>query len=109
LLEHVGEKDSVVGIGGVVEIFHFPDMKHPRRVPESPAESSDLSPQVSAEQMGRLQLARSRGGVEVDQPAASAAYGQEGVGAGTAIEVLADRNRFGIVVVAYEALRPNQN
>jgi hypothetical protein len=108
-LEHVGEKDGVVGIARVVEIYCSTGMKNPRRVPESLAESSDHSPQVSARRLGMLQPAGSRGGVEVDQSAASAAYGQEGVRAGAAIEVLADGNRFGVVVVTDEALGWHQH
>jgi hypothetical protein len=84
-------------------------MKESRRVPESLAESSHLSPHVSADGTGRVQLVRSRGGVEVDESAAPAAYGQEGLRAGAAIEVLADGHRFGIVVVADEAPGRHQN
>ncbi|HEY5940675.1 MAG TPA: hypothetical protein VIT87_07640 [Gemmatimonadales bacterium] len=84
-------------------------MKDSRRVPESPAESSCLSPRVSAERVGKLQVAGSRSGVEVDESAAPAAYGQEGLRAGAAIEVLTDGNRFGIVVVADEAPGRYQN
>jgi hypothetical protein len=59
--------------------------------------------------LSTLPFAGSWGGVEVDESAASAAYCQEGVRAGAAIEVLADGNRFGIVVVADEALGWQQN
>jgi hypothetical protein len=108
-LQHVGEKDRVVGLVGVVEIICSTDMKDTRGVPESPTESSDLSIQVLAEQRGKLQPAGSGGRVQVDETAASAAYGQEGVRARAASEVLTDGDRFGIVVVADEAPRREQH